>query len=87
MTKQQETKWIPVTERLPEENSFVLVTIVPGTVTDAGTSLVYDTLMAHYSIEDGEDKKFQITGFGDVFLNEEVIAWQPLPEPYEEDEE
>lgn len=64
---QQEPKWIPVTERLPEEGEIVLVT---------------DTLWNIKSVNidwwNGEQW---------VRNGQYVIAWQPLPEPYEEAEQ
>ena len=64
--------WIPVEERLPEKDGFYLVTM--------------DGEIA------GEDKPFTgLTEFENgKWLDDEddyqcVLAWQPLPEPYKED--
>lgn len=58
------TKWIPVTERLPEYSCQTLVTTK------------WDT---EYSVEYGfywgENNKWGV-------VNNNVIAWMPLPEPY-----
>lgn len=78
------TIWFTKEERLPEENNLVLITVEDGTETDAGTAVGRQVLMAHYSTEDGAEKSFQTIGYGDVFLNDEVVAWSPIPEPYED---
>lgn len=59
-------QWIPVTERLPDKECFVLVTVNDGAIyTDL-------SLFRH-------DGRF-IEHTGDV------IAWQPLPEPWRGEE-
>lgn len=69
------SNWIPVTERLPEESGYFLVT------TDDSTKKYVDIVWyAHpndYDIEKGEWREMQ-------FDDETVIAWKPLPEPYKE---
>lgn len=62
-----EGKWIPVTERLPEKIGTYLVTLE---YKEHGTGIT--TLWYH-----GE-------GIGwDLRVADIVIAWMPLPEPYE----
>ena len=59
--------WIPVEERLPEEKTEVLCCFEDGTV---------QTLWQDWKMD----------GFGDYLDDDlnptQVIAWQPLPEPY-----
>lgn len=63
-------KWIPVTERLPEENGLYLVTNVGRWVEPVGTR--------YYNIRaDG--------GFWSGHPGDKVLAWMPLPEPYVDD--
>lgn len=73
---EQEPRWIPVTERLPDEGYRVLVT----------------------RITDENYKYMRVATYqGDCWMDDtdkfnkpnphKVIAWMPLPEPYEEDEE
>lgn len=71
--------WIPVEERLPEEAFGCLVTVVdcePSTQTDFNNILPYFVgYDGHrWNDADGEEIPF------------EVIAWQPLPEPYKNEE-
>ena len=68
------SEWIPVTERLPEGRTEVIVSCH----NDSGdrsydyTSYGWITTDREYWIVDNEQ-------------NDYVIAWQPLPEPYKEE--
>ena len=61
-------KWIPVTERLPDNRGWYLI------------SDDTETWVAYYSLFDNE-----WCGINSIPLNV-VIAWQPLPEPYKENQ-
>lgn len=63
-----EPKWIPVTERLPEESGYYLITSKCGDV--------FDTEIRFFFFQHERRTKWK-EGFG------EVIAWMPLPKPYE----
>ena len=67
-------RWIPVTERFPEERGSYLVTVVDGTIKRAIAQWLYD-------VADGE-------GYFvcDECCAEDIVAWMPLPEPYKEAE-
>lgn len=69
----EQTEWIPVSERLPEEETDVLVCNANGDI---------DIASGSYSTEINEFIWY-ISGwrFG------EVIAWMPLPEPYKLEKE
>ena len=71
---QPEQKWIPVTERLPEDDTLMLVNYIdsrPGAM---------DIWIGWHEMEnvwyiDGEEHSRE--------RGNEVIAWMPLPEPYQ----
>lgn len=70
-------KWIPVEKRLPEEDDFVLVTV----------NGIYNHIIFSDAIELGElcsDGTWFIAGYPD-WNNPNVVAWMPLPEPYQEE--
>ncbi|MBS6263642.1 MAG: DUF551 domain-containing protein [Clostridium sp.] len=70
----QQDRWIPVKERSPEDDSFVLVT-VDG---------IYNTITFSHAIQLAsycEDDGWFIEGYPD-WDDPEVTAWKPLPEPY-----
>lgn len=71
-------RWILVEERLPEEDDFVLVTV----------NGIYNHITFSDAIELGElcsDGTWFIDGYPD-WNNPNVVAWMPLPEPYQEEE-
>lgn len=68
-----ERRWIPVSERLPEVNSHVLVSmLVNDAIVDGETAQIIES-----SGYNGE--KFV------CFMGEFVTHWMPLPEPPEEE--
>lgn len=68
---QEKTRWIPVTERLPESGSMVLVSLegisIPDIAECGGTSQ--------------EGIKFRPVD-NDFAYAKGIVAWMPLPEPY-----
>ena len=73
LTEQYSNGWIPCSERLPEESGEYLVTskiyFVPDHVDEIDNYV--GVKISHYSTRCG-------------WLDDEVMAWQPLPEPYRE---
>lgn len=65
-------EWIPCSERLPDLEEYVLVTLRYG-----------ETMIMALDWDDGKiEWKTQEESI--IYDDEEVIAWQPLPEPYME---
>ena len=62
----QQTRWIPVSERLPKDEQKVLVTTRSGKLIGVSTSIFH-----HAS----------------AYWEHYVIAWMPLPEPYNAESE
>ena len=71
--------WIPVTERLPEDGYGVLVTVNGK---HNNITFVNALEIAEY----GNTEGWIIEGYLD-WINPDVTAWMPLPEPYKESEE
>jgi len=69
------SKWIPVSERLPEENGQYIITVKYKH--EEGYEDIYT--------EHGEwvDGKWDMFVFGHCGEVEKIPAWMPLPEPYE----
>lgn len=74
---QSEQRWIPVSERLPEEEGWYLVTVHPDYIVP--DSMHTDSL---YWL-DGKWWFYDYDARTAVWLDP-IIAWMPLPEPYEE---
>ena len=71
--------WIPVTESLPEDDKYIMISFENFTLPDIGRyEADKDGNGAFYP---GDDEKSYVEY--DLFVN----AWMPLPEPYRESEE
>lgn len=68
---EKQSKWIPVSERLPEEGKDVLITI-----------LLRNGVKA---VE--KSKRADVTMWRGFGRDVNVIAWMPLPEPYKKEGE
>ena len=72
-----EEKWIPVSERLPEDDYGCLVTVYD---TDLRTQDEFENILPYTVGYDGETWN----NFCGEPIPFEVVAWMKLPEPYNE---
>ena len=77
----EQERWIPVTERLPEDE-YVLISKKPKKLSGSKWSVGIGIRTA-----DQRSRKIQWrdSGFG-IIQDDKVLAWRPLPAPYQEDE-
>lgn len=71
--------WIPVTERLPEDDKYIMVSFKNFTLPDIGRYEVDKDGNGAFYMGD-EDKSYASY---DLYVN----TWMPLPDPYRESEE
>ena len=71
----EKSKWIPCSERLPEDESYILVSFENSTMPDIARYEENDEGGTFYPGDD--EKSYSSYGF---FIN----AWMPLPKPYRE---
>lgn len=72
---QPEPHWIPCSERLPEESGQYLITVKYKHVDD------YEDIYAEHGDWDGS--KWDMFMFGHCGEVESILAWMPLPYPYQ----
>ena len=77
MKGEERQQWITVTDRLPDPESYILVSFENSNLPDIATYRVDDDGSGAFYQGD-EDYTYLSAGF---FVN----AWMPLPEPYDED--
>ena len=73
----KETQWIPISERLPEDESYILVSFKNSTMPDIAR---YEENGGGGTFYPGDDEK-PYSSYG-IFVN----AWMPLPKLYREEE-
>ena len=71
----KQTQWIPCEERLPEEDGQYLITVKYVHVDG------YEDIYAEHG--DWADGKWDMFCFGHCGKVESILAWMPLPKPYE----
>ena len=86
LKKQEEDRWIPVAERLPEEKDA-------GILKKLGTNKRSDYVLATVEVEGERMTVMACTYDGKwdwnmkyAFPDYKIIAWRPLPEAYTEEE-
>lgn len=77
MKGEERQQWIPVAEKLPEPETYILVSFDNFTLPDIATYRVDDDGSGAFYPGD-EDYTYLSVGF---YVN----AWMPLPKPYKED--
>ena len=85
----EQTRWIPVSERLPEEPGEYLI-VWTGILGEHGTKRTRPLMsIAEYEIYDSENYADWITTMYEFeyYHDIKVLAWMPLPEPYKAESE
>lgn len=67
--------WIPCSELLPEEAKVILICTKTGMVDVGARNVSY------------EHNAYRTSYRNNIFWDDEVIAWQPLPQPYKPQQE
>jgi hypothetical protein len=85
LEKQLNGGWVPVDERLPEEYGCYLVAWRPTDLTAEDIIKNTGTVPHYYEMVeyDPDDEALWIGGI-EQCDSYEILAWQPLPEPYKE---
>lgn len=91
---EEKPRWIPVTERLPEEHDSIFAKFKGPEEWKKGIfAKVSDDVLVTIKCEDGEQEICTTAKTRDgewkndflrAFRNAKVIAWMPFPEPYKE---
>lgn len=84
----EQNRWIPCSERLPEIGEDVLVTVRLSNMNmwltgNSDNCVVY----VCYLSTDADGLCWISNDYKMVFKKNEVLAWMPLPNPYEEDKQ
>ena len=79
-TALESQRWIPVSERLPEKTDYYLIQYSREVCPD-------EMAVAFYSVEEAEVDSNYTWEFKPIADCKDVIAWQPLPQPYKAESE
>lgn len=78
LKKQEQEKWVPVTERLPEEDCLCRITVNTG----------YNKYIVDCYWNKGKNNFENWSDYIDDFVSiTDVTAWKPIEKPYMEDED
>lgn len=77
VAKEYNNGWIPCSEKLPEESQLVI--IYAESTARGGSIMVVACLHNGFWFAQTSSDTFGLTGIGQF----NVVAWQPLPEPYQ----
>lgn len=90
LEKQEQDRWIPVTERLPEEDGNYLVTFESGYAEDYGCDPIgiapFEVDCESFGIWYERFHPVSLGSLGSEWVDIQVTAWSPLPEPYKAEE-
>ena len=77
LEKQKDNGWIPVEEKLPNTNDYILLSFSNFTIPVVG----------RYEIDEDGSGAFYIGDEAETCLSQDLFvnAWQQLPKPYKED--
>lgn len=89
--KREADRWIPVTERPPEEDGDYLVTFESGYAEDYGFDPIgiapFEVDCEGFGIWQESFDPVSLGSLGSDWVDIPVTAWRPLPEAYEAEEE
>ena len=89
--KQEQDRWIPVTERPPEEDGMYLVTFESGYAEDYGLDPIgiapFEVDCEGFGIWQESFHPVSLGSLGSEWVDIPVTAWRPLPEAFEVEEE
>lgn len=85
---QPEQKWIPVSERLPDERKDCIVTFKDGYVdTMCYAPDLYRVDEYDFYAKKGKAGWYDYDSEWGYYSRDDVVAWMPLPEPYDAESE
>ena len=91
LEKQEQDRWIPVTERPPKEDGEYLVTFESGYAEDYGLDPIgiapFEVDCEGFGIWQESFDPVSLGSLGSDWVDIQVTAWRPLPEAFEVEEE
>ena len=85
-----QTKWIPISEGLPEEHEWIGTKQFGTTISDK-VHITFDVngkrFVKTLSLQNGELSDYEKRSMDVFYKGWKMLAWMPLPEPYRKDGE